>query len=219
MKAQLVENDGYFCESPDKGAPVLPLSKSDEAIVRGLVAGERWAANALYDRYSRPVARMLRRTLGQERHADFEDLLHEVFVEALRSARSLRDSVALLAWLQTIAARVAIRTIRRRKARNWLRFHEPENLPEVASPTVPPEIRHAYTRFYVVLNKLPASEQLVFTMRYIEGMEIPRVAETCEISLSTAKRRMNKAKDRFYRLAAAEPELVPWLAEQGGNHE
>ncbi len=219
MKARSANKEGCFPEIAAESARVVPLSTSDEAIIKGLVAGERWAANALYDRYAKPIARMLRRTLGRERHADLEDLLHEVFVEALRSAHSLRDTVALLAWLQTITTRIAIRTIRRRKARSWLRFYEPENVPDVGTPSVPPEARHACRRFYVVLGKLPVSEQIVFSLRYIEGMEIPRVADACQTSLSTAKRRIKRAKERFLRLAADEPELAHFLEQSGGHDE
>src|SRR5688572_11788840 len=110
---------------------VVPLSTSDEAIVQGLTSGEPWAANALYDRYAPAIERILRRTLGGERHTELADLLHDVFVEAIHSAPKLRDSVALLAWLQKIAVHTAYRTMRRRRARSWLWFREPEELPAV----------------------------------------------------------------------------------------
>jgi RNA polymerase sigma-70 factor (ECF subfamily) len=216
MPSQVAHSD-LLSRNAASRATVVPLSTSDAAIVKGLVAKERWAANALYDRYAQPIEAMLRHTLGHERHADLEDLLHDVFVQALGSASSLRDSVALLAWLQTIAARIAFRTMRRRKARAWLLFGAPESLPEVATRVVGQEIRQACARFYVVMAKLPASEQLVFSLRYIEGMEIGQIADVCEISLSTAKRRLRKARERFYRMAAAEPELAAWMTERGGE--
>lgn len=202
---------------PPSQATVVPLSTSDEAIVKGLVARERWAANALYDRYAQPIEAMLRHTLGHERHADLEDLLHDVFVQALGSASSLRDSVALLAWLQTIAARIAFRTMRRRKARAWLQFWAPESLPEVATRAAGQEIRQACARLYAVMARLPASEQLVFSLWHIEGMEMKQIADVCEISLSTAKRRLRKARERVHRMAAADPELASWMTEQGGD--
>jgi RNA polymerase sigma-70 factor (ECF subfamily) len=194
---------------------VVPLDTSDAAIVRGLVSGEIWAANALYDRYAAPIERMLRRTLGYERHTEIEDLLHEVFVQALTSASKIRDSVALLAWLQTIAARVAFHTMRRRRARSWLRFQAPEQLPEVVSEDTPPEARRACASFYRVLDRMPAAEQLVFTLRHVEGMEVASVAQTCNVSLSTSKRRLAKADERFTRLAAHEPDLAPWIQAGG----
>jgi RNA polymerase sigma-70 factor (ECF subfamily) len=192
---------------------VIPLNRSDAAIVTGLLREELWAANALYDRYAAPIERMLRRTLGYERHADFEDLLHEVFLQALTSAHQLRDSTALLAWLQTIAARIAFRTMRRRKARSWLRFREPEEVPEIEASDTPPEIREACESFYCLVDKLPATEQIVFNLRYVEGMDVAQVARVCDVSLSTAKRRLAKAEERFARLVGRDPILQTWIEE------
>lgn len=192
---------------------VVPLSVSDEAIVRGLVAEEQWAADALYDRYAGAIERMLRRTLGRERHTDIEDLLHDVFLQAIVSADKLRDSVALLAWLQKIAVHTAYRAMRRRRARSWLRFYEPERLPEVFVDDVSPELREAYSAFYDLLQRIPASEQLVFTLRYVEGMELTRIADACDVSLSTAKRRLAKAEARFSTLASRDPVLAGWIGE------
>jgi RNA polymerase sigma-70 factor, ECF subfamily len=192
---------------------VVPLDTSDAAIVSGLRRGEAWAANALYDRYASAMERMLRRTLGYERHADLEDLLHEVFVQALSSAHQMKDAAALLAWLRTIATRVAIRTIRRRKARHWLRFFAPEEVPEIEVCDPSHEVRQAYSSFYVLVRKLPANEQVVFTLRHVDGLELAQLAEACEISVSTTKRRLMKAEARFYALAASDPVLSSWVKE------
>lgn len=190
---------------------VVPLRRSDQAIVQGLVSREPWAANALYDRYAPAIERMLRRTLGYERHADFEDLLHEVFVQALASAHTLADSTALLAWLQTIAARIGFRTMRRRRALGWLRFREPEFVPEVEVEDAPLEVRQACQTFYRLLEKLPPEERMAFQLRYVEGMEVAHVATTLGYSLSTTKRRLSSAEDRFAKLARREPSLAPFL--------
>lgn len=195
----------------DDERKVVPLRKSDQAIVLGLVNREPWAANALYDCYAPAIERMLRRTLGHERHADFEDLLHEVFVQALASAHTLADSTALLAWLQTIAARIGFRTMRRRRALAWLRFREPEFVPEVEVEDAPPEVREACQSFYRVLERLPPAERMVFQLRYVEGMELTQVASSCGFSLSTTKRRLASAEERFAKLARREPRLAVWL--------
>jgi RNA polymerase sigma-70 factor (ECF subfamily) len=210
MLAQLPQPEA----PPDR--KVVPLSTGDPALVRGLIAGEQWAANALYDRYAAPIERMLRRTLGVERHTELEDLVSEVFLQAITGAESLRDSVALLGWLQTIAVRTAIRQVRRRKARNWLRFRPSEEVPEVLSEDAPPEIRQACAALYRVLGHLPARERIVFALRFVEGMTIEEVASVCDVSPSTAKRRLKKAEERFAKLAEGERALEPWLRRREG---
>src|SRR4029079_218194 len=83
----------------------LPIVRDDAALVAGLKAGEPWARAALFDRYAPTVERILRRVLGNDRHGDMADLVQDAFVQALASIEGLREAEALLAWMQTIAAR------------------------------------------------------------------------------------------------------------------
>jgi len=192
---------------------VIPLSTSDDAIVQGLVSGEPWAADALYERYAPAIERILRRTLGHERHTELADLLHDVFVEAIGSAHRLRDSVALLAWLQRIAVHTAYRAMRRRKARSWLWFLQPEDLPEIAHEDPDPEVRQACAAFYRALARLPARQELVFSLRYVEGMEVAQIALASGASLSTVKRQLALAEARFTKLAERDPALSSYMTE------
>lgn len=75
----------------------------------------------------------------------------------------------------------------------------------------PPEVRRACTCFYRLVRSLPAAEQLVFNLRYVEAMEIAQIAHVTRTSLSTTKRRLGKAEERFGRLAKNEPDIEPWL--------
>jgi RNA polymerase sigma-70 factor (ECF subfamily) len=189
--------------------------RDDAALVAGLRAGEPWARAALFDRYAPHVERMLRRVLGHERHTDMADLVHDAFVQALASIDSLRDAEALLAWMQTIAARTAYRAIRARRARRWLRFWEPAEIPEVVCDGVDPGVIEAHRRTYALLDRMPAEERLLFALRYIDGMELERMAALREVSLATLKRRLARAEERFSRLAQHDEVLRPWLEEGG----
>lgn len=192
---------------------VLPFARDDRAIVEGIRRGEPWAAELLFERHGPAVTRMLRRTLGCERHEELVDLVHEVFAQAIASMDRLREAEALLAWLQRISAHVAYRTMRNRRARRWLSFLQPDQLPEVPHEAASPEIQQACRRVYGVLERLPASERLVFSLRMLEGLELVEVAAACEISVSTAKRRIAKAQKRFASLAAQDAVLRDWLQE------
>lgn len=203
----LEEMSSTLASVPRPPADVVPISRSDEAIVGGLRAGEAWAADALYERYAPQISRMLKRVLGHGSREEFEDALHEVFVEALRSIHRLRDSVALLGWLLQIASHTAFRTMRRRRARRWLHFFDPTELPDVWVEAPSHELRAACRSLYRVLGQMPASEQLVFSLRYLQGLELLEMASALEISLSTTKRRLARAEQRFFKLAAKDPVL------------
>lgn len=193
----------------------LPKVRDDQALVDGLRAGEAWARAALFDRYAPDVERILRRILGYELHTDMADLVHDTFVQVLQSFDHLRDAGALRGWIQSIAAHTAYRTIRARRVRRWLRFWEPSQIPDVAIDDVDPDVREAYRRTYQALDRLPADERVAFVLRYVEGMDLGQLAETCRVSLSTIKRRLARAEARFARAAQRDDVLRKWLDEGG----
>ena len=190
----------------------LPVVRDDPAIVRGLRAGEVWARAALFDRCAPTVERIVRRILGHGRD-EIADVVHDVFIQALTSIDKLREPQALVGWMQQIAAHTACKAIRARRARRWLFFWDPAELPEPSSDGVDPHLTEACRRTYAVLDKLPADERAAFALRYIEGLEVERVAELCDVSLSTIKRRLARADVRFTAAARRDEVLSTWLEE------
>lgn len=191
----------------------LPVGRSDAEIVEGLRNDEAWARAALFDRHAPAVGRTLRRLLGPEATDEHEDLLHDVFVQALCSVQGLRDESALRPWLLTIATRTAYRAIRIRRARRWLRFWEPATLPEMPVDGVEPQLTEACRRTYAVLERMPAKERVPFLLRFVDKLELRDVAAACDVSLATIKRRLARAQQRFARLAAHDAVLCDWLKE------
>jgi RNA polymerase sigma-70 factor, ECF subfamily len=190
----------------------LPITRDDPAIVRGLRAGEPWARAALFDRCAPVVERIVRRILG--RGADeIADVVHDAFVQALASIDKLRDPQVLVTWMQTIATYTACKAIRARRLRKWLFFWDPAKLPEPLVDGVDPHLSEACTRTYAVLERLPTDERVAFALRYIEGLEVERVAELCNVSLSTIKRRLARAETRFTAAARHDEVLSTWLEE------
>jgi RNA polymerase sigma-70 factor (ECF subfamily) len=205
---------------PRQNAPrgvVLPLPsvRDNTALVQGLRAGEPWASAALFERYAPHVERMLRKILGPQRRAELADLVHDVFVQALASIKSLREPGAMPAWMQSITARVAYRTIRAQRIRRWLCFWEPATIAEVASPDVDADALDACRRVYAVLDRMPADERVAFALRYVEGMELAQLAVACDVSLATIKRRLARAEQRFAGAAQRDEILRGWMKEGG----
>jgi RNA polymerase sigma-70 factor, ECF subfamily len=99
------------------GAPVTAEERSlaDDEIIAGLVAGEEWAAEALYDRVHRVVDRTLRRLLRVSEF-DYEDLLQISFERIIRTLieRRFRGACNLSTWAAAIASRVGIDAFRSR---------------------------------------------------------------------------------------------------------
>jgi RNA polymerase sigma-70 factor, ECF subfamily len=199
---------------PDQSPGVirsLPFAGDDRALVAGLKDHHPGAAAALYDRYAGHVQRVLARVLGVD--SDLEDLLHEVFVQALGSASSIEDGDRLKGWLTIVAVHTARAHIRRRVRRRWLQFWEPAAVPEVAVAGTDHEARDLVRLTYGVLDRLPAKERVAFALRHLDGMELADLAEANGVSLATVKRLLARAERRFAALAENHPPLAARLAE------
>ena len=73
---------------------------SDTGLVTAAQRGDRSAFGRLYDRFAPMVHGIL---LSRVSAADADDLVHDVFLTALRQLRSLRNASAFGGWLAQIA--------------------------------------------------------------------------------------------------------------------
>lgn len=191
----------------------LDFGGDDADLVRALVAGHPGAPAALFDRHAPHVRQVLARIMGLD--PELPDLLHEVFARALRNIGSIQDGARLRAWLTAIAVNTARGCIRGRRQRRWLLFPGTDQVPEPATPAASAEMRQAMRCTYEVLGRMTPDLRIAFALRYIQGMELTDVAEACDVSLATIKRRLRRAEKRFVVHARTMPELRRWLEEGG----
>ncbi len=185
---------------------------SEEALVDGLVAGDPQACDRLYRLYATEVWRMLRRILGDDHELD--DLHHEVFVQALRSASRFRREAKLKTWLIGIAVNCARTKLRSRRRRWWLKLMAPEDMPEPASAAADDDDALVARAVYDLVARLPTEERIAFTLRFVEGMSNGEVAEAMACSSGTVKRRLARANSRFFALAQDHPALASLCDEE-----
>lgn len=150
---------------------------------------------ALFQRYAPYVARIGLRLLGRE--ADVDDLIQEVFLAAFRQRSQVRDPLAFKGWLAIVAVRTARRTLRRRRMRAFVGLDALAAPLELRDHTMSPERRALLSRVYQVLDRIPVEQRLAWSLRYVEGEKLERVAEQCGCSLATAKRRIAAAHARI----------------------
>lgn len=186
------------------------VAPDDAALVRAVLAGKKGAVLQVWDRHAPLVRGVLRRSLGPG--PDVEDLVQEVFLAFHRRVSSLRDPDALRAFLVSIATRIAISEIRRRKVRRFLRLTDDGELPEqVAVHDDGPE---ALSRLHALLDTCSAPDRLAYVLRHIEGLEVEEVAAALDLSLSTTKRRLARVEARIVSLARRDPLLASYLTEE-----
>jgi RNA polymerase sigma-70 factor, ECF subfamily len=184
------------------------VAKDDARLVSALVEGHPHAASILFDRYGAHVQRVLARMLGYA-EPERADLLHDVFIRALERIGELKNPHALKHWLTGITVFTTQEWIRRRRRVGPPR--EPAGADRYQAPATEPEAREAVRAFYDVMSRFDPDERAAFILRFVEGMTLGEVAEACEVSLSTARRRISRADDRFRALLPQYPALIDRL--------
>lgn len=197
----IVASPRLSSERPPVVAAVTRLDRgdrSDEDLVVRARGGDRWAAQELFRRHVGPVAATATRLLGDPVAA--EDVVQDAFAIALEKLGTLRDPPAFRKWIVQIAVSQVHRVFRRRR---FLRFFEPDlgpgSLSYLVSDDVGPEARAELELLDRELRRLPAEQRVAWMLRHVEGMELREVADACDCSLATAKRRIDAAQVRVER--------------------
>jgi RNA polymerase sigma-70 factor, ECF subfamily len=193
-------------ESPLPMAVALRARElSDLRLAQRLSEDPHGAAPQLYDRFASDVNRWVWRLMGAD--ADHNDVVQQVFVRVLRTARRLRDPERMVPWIHSITVNTVYGELRRREVRRiFLRHHDPA--PPHADFVREVEVRDLLVRAKRIIQKLPTKERIVFLLHHVEGRTLHEVAELCGYSHTTAKRTLGDAHRRFAVLAAKHPELT-----------
>ena len=178
----------------------------DAVIVAGVLDGAVWAKTALFDKYEQDVRNALRHIVGPD--PELPDMVQDVFAAVLEDIGRLRCPQQLRNWITTIAIRTGRQQIRHRRRHRWLLFVAPSDVPESRAVAVDPECHEAVCALARLLDRMRPGDRTVFALRMLAGMELKEIASACGISVATVKRRLNRARARFARLAALDPNLA-----------
>jgi RNA polymerase sigma-70 factor (ECF subfamily) len=199
------------------GARVIPLEIStvdeldDVALVEALRRGAPGAERLAWFRFGPMVARTVCRLAGPG--CDEEDLSQEVFLRFFRKVGRLREPGSVRPYLTGICIRVVRREVRRRWLRRWLRLTSGGDVPDIPGPDVDPESRQVVEHYYRVLDHLSAEGRSLFVARHIEGLTLAEVAALHGLSVSTAQRKLARARARIAALAKSDPVLCAYLQQ------
>jgi RNA polymerase sigma-70 factor (ECF subfamily) len=147
------------------------------SLVHAAQDGDRPAFGELYRRFARMVHGIL---LARVPYADVEDLMQDVFIAAMQQLTTLRDADVFGGWLATIARNRAIDHLRRRPAAS-----EPiedvlaraERSPALGSGNLSTSDPSDRLAVLAVIQSLPDAYREPLTLRLVEGMTGPEIAE------------------------------------------
>ncbi len=145
----------------------------------------------LWDQYSQRLKAFIRGRVENE--ADAEDILQEVFVRVHRHLCCQPEWDKPESWFYQIARNLIIDHYRRRRETAEL----PESLP--AEPELPEEDPEAALALSLreMVDELPEAYRQALILTEYQGLSQKQLAESLGISLSGAKSRVQRARDKL----------------------
>ena len=181
------------------------MSKSDEQLVAGALAGSARAWRQLVERHESRIYNLGYRLMGNSE--DAMDLTQEVFLGVFRSLQRFRGEANFRTWLFRIAHNKAV-DLNRKKKLLILTGGLDENsgcddLGLRARPETEPDhdlaALQSNRQALELLSRVPLEQRLVVELKIYQSLTFEEIAQMQEISVNTAKTRFYAAlkKMRF----------------------
>jgi RNA polymerase sigma-70 factor (ECF subfamily) len=154
-------------------------------IVNGCLQNDRVAQKALYDLYKTRMYTLAYRITNN--FEDANDVLQEGFLQVFDKLHTYKGLSQLSTWIHSIMARTAIRKIKDR-----IFFEDIEKIDTSAHIDWGNHIDIDYLE--KAISSLPDGYRSIFTLYEIEGFKHQEIAEMLDVSESTSKSQLFKAK-------------------------
>ncbi len=176
-----------------------PTSERTETVarlVRAAQAGDRSAQGELYERYQQMVLAVALRRLGD--YGEAQELVQEVFVQALQKLDQLRTPECFGSWLRSITVRMAInRLVRGDRAVST----EPTTMEATCVESRTPEAcaveGERAACVHDGLRRLRAMDRDTLVAFYVRGQSLLEMSDQFDAPLGTIKRRLHVARQRL----------------------
>lgn len=181
---------------------------ADQADLRLALQGDQQAYARLVSRYQATIGGQMWRFTREQ--AVYEELVHDVFVEAYFGLHKFRGDAPLVHWLRRIATRVGYRYWKQRSRR---RVEQPLTAAQAAVLTEPqnatPVVSDAAEAVYRLLGQLPPRDRLVLTLLYWDGCSVAEAADLTGWSQTMVKVQAFRARRKMKKLleSATKPKL------------
>jgi len=176
------------------------LSQKKELVseVRAAQRGDRQALALLFQRYQRAVYGTVLRRLGNE--AEAQEVVQEVFIQAMRKIGQLRNPLCFGGWLRSIAARMAInRAVRADRAILSTADRLETRFVERKTPLVEMLDRERVDQVRQGLSRLTDLDRTTLEAFYFRGRSLVEMSDEFRSPVGTIKRRLHVARKRLAR--------------------
>lgn len=177
----------------------LSIQYSDERqFLTALRCKDRAAQQLLYETYYGQLMSVCQRYVSNEHEA--MDLLHESFIKIFAKIGRYQEGTSLIAWMRRIAVNTAIdhyrKAVRRRTEDIDQAYHLSSNDPDVIS-------QYSAKEILLAVQRLPPTYRAIFNLYVVEGYSHREIAEQFEITESTSRSNLVKARSKLQKILTA----------------
>lgn len=171
----------------------------DEArVVQEALDGSQRAYTLLLNSHRGAVYNLIRRMIGDEEEA--LDLSQQTFIKAFRSLESFNLSFSFRSWILTIASRVAIDSLRRRRVETVSIEQTGEIVARTPTPEVVLERKERRESIERAVGSLPPEYRVAILLRHKEGLSYEEMARVLDLPMGTVKSRVHRGREMLRKL-------------------
>lgn len=163
---------------------------TDAELIKGCKEQKKDVQHQLYQRFAGTMFGVCLRYFDSREEA--EDALQEGFIKVFLNIKSFRSEGSLEGWIRRIVINTALNQIR-----NHQKFQHQADLEEIgniASEDADTISEISHKDMLNLLHQLPPGYRMVFNLYEIEGYSHKEIADKLDISVSTSKTQLLKAR-------------------------
>lgn len=163
-----------------------------ESLINACLVNDRKAQIEIYNRFAKSMFNVSLRIVKDKMLA--EDITQEAFISAFKGLKSFRREVSFYSWLRKIVINKSLDEIRRRKI-----ILTDLNEALIAEETTDDEENNAgkeemLNRIKNELYNLPDGYRIIISLYYLEGFDHDEISQILNISSSTSRSQLTRAK-------------------------
>ena len=171
-----------------KRLKIISFYKNEKVLVKRAVAGNAEAQRIIYETHAPKMLSVCRQYVRDLQFA--EDIMINGFVKVFKHLHTYRFEGSFEGWIRRIMIREAISFLRKKQ---FVVFDE-ETFEHQNHPSI--SFNSALDVEYIqqLIDKLPEGYRMVFVLYVVEGYKHQEIAEMLNISESTSKSQLFKAR-------------------------
>ncbi len=170
----------------------LNIQESEKDFIRACVLNEEWAQKKIYEEHYSIMYPVCLRYANDAEEA--LDILHEGFIKVFRHIGKYSVGTSLKAWIKRIMVNTAIDYYRKKSRRRTSDLDDARGV-EVGGSDAVSDM--ATQEILLALQELSPAYRQVFNLYIIEGYSHKEVADKLNISESTSRSNLVKARQKL----------------------